>query len=38
VDRRADLLPGDDLAGAEAAALAGAQAVAADLAAFLGLA
>jgi phosphomannomutase len=38
VDRRAALGAGDDLARAEAGAVAGAQAVAADLAAFLGLA
>ena len=38
VDRRAALGDGDDLARVEAAAVAGAQAVAADLAAFLGLA
>jgi len=38
VDRRVALGAGDDLARAEAGAVAGAQAVAADLAAFLGLA
>ena len=38
VDQRATLGEGGDLAGVEAEALAGAQAVAADLAAFLGLA
>jgi phosphomannomutase len=38
VDRRVEAGPGDDLAVVEVAALAGARAVAADLAAFLGLA